>query len=672
MRKFYMTLAACLFMSGSFMAQTVLTPGDIAIIGYNTDDADVIKFVALTDIAATTQIKFTDNGWNGTALASTEGTSIWTASTAVAKGTVVTIPMGTMALSTSGDQVFAYQGAATSPTFIYGLTTNSWVTGSISSTTSRKPASLVTGSTALAFTPERDNGKYNVLANIGDKATLLTAIGNTANWVRTDTRIATFAAWTFNMNTGTPEPVSQPTNLVFSDVRSYRFNYSFTSAAPAPDGYIVLRAEGGLPNTDPTDGISYTLGQTVGNSIVISMGTSTAQLQESVRAGITYGIRVYSYLGNGSTINYRQATPLSATVTSNATEMGTYYDGVDQNAGTFISDLQNRIRSPYTKVTYDNYDETMMTHFAFSDAPGGQRTATCVYSGQNYNYTPPFTWYTSTPFSREHTWCVSWTPSNATSGTNEYCDQHHLFPTYQNEANAVRSNHPLGVVTTLISSFVDGKYGYDVNGNLVYEPRNNQKGDAARALLYMSLRYNGVNGYDWTFDHLNQVTLPAMGEDAQDINTLILWHNQDLPDSYEMARNDYIQSIQQNRNPFIDHPEWVAAIDFNNLSLYNAGMAQLEEEPLEASKGLTATPVMIGVWPNPTQDQTTISIESDRETVGSVMISDMMGRICYQQNIQVQSGFNQLTVDLNSLSLGTYLVIYHDGINTIHTRLIKE
>ncbi|MBX7052159.1 MAG: endonuclease [Flavobacteriales bacterium] len=672
MRKLYMMVAACLFLCSSLFAQTTLVPGDIAIIGFNTDDADVVKFVALTDIATGTQIKFTDNGWNGTALATSEGTATWTAASAVAKGTVVTIGMGTMALSTSGDQVFAYQGTATAPAFIYGLSSNPWVTGSISSTSSRKPAALTTGTTAIAFTPERDNGKYNITAITGDKATLLASIGNTANWVRTDTRITTFPSWAFNMNTGTPEPVAQPTSLVFSNVKSYRFDIGFTAASPAPDGYIVLRAQGGLPNTAPVDGVTYTLGQTIGNATVISNGTATSSLQESVRAGITYGVSVFSYLGTGANINYRQASPLSGTVISNAHEIGTYYDAIDPNAATFIDDLQNRIRSPYTKVTYDNYDETMMTHFAFTDAPGGQRTATCVYSGQNYNYTPPFTWYTSTPFSREHTWCVSWTPSNATSGTNEYCDQHHLFPTYQNEANAVRSNHPLGVVTTLISSFVDGKYGYDANGQLVYEPRNAQKGDAARALLYMSLRYNGINGYDWTFDYLNNVTLPAMGESAQDLATLIAWHNQDAPDSYEIARNDYIQSIQQNRNPFIDHPEWVANIQFNNLTPVAPAMAQQEEEWLDFTKGEIAQPVMIGSWPNPAQDQVMISVESDRETIGQIMITDMMGRAVLSQNLVVQTGYNPLLLDLNGLSNGTYLIVYHDGVNTVHNTLIKE
>ena len=107
--------------------------------------------------------------------------------------------------------------------------------------------------------------------------------------------------------------------------------------------------------------------------------------------------------------------------------------------------------------------------------------------------------------------------------------------------------------------------GFNDLNQVVYEPREIQKGDAARALLYMSLRYDGLDNFNWTFDQLNSVVLPGLSEAPQSIETLLEWHFNDLPDGYERARNDYIQSIQQNRNPFIDHPYWVNMIDFHDL-----------------------------------------------------------------------------------------------------------
>jgi endonuclease I len=88
-----------------------------------------------------------------------------------------------------------------------------------------------------------------------------------------------------------------------------------------------------------------------------------------------------------------------------------------------------------------------------------------------------------------------------------------LFPVNQSKANYIRSNHPLGEVSAVISSYLDGKYGYDALRNLVYELMDSHNGDAARALLYMSLRYHGSAGYEWTFDYLNNVTLLTLNED---------------------------------------------------------------------------------------------------------------------------------------------------------------
>jgi endonuclease I len=243
-----------------------------------------------------------------------------------------------------------------------------------------------------------------------------------------------------------------------------------------------------------------------------------------------------------------------------------YYNAINPSASSFISDLQTRIRVPYTKISYDQFDETNIANFASINNGNGTRSVFCVYSKYEHIYSGTFTWL---PMSREHTYCHSWQPGYPSESLNEYSDQHHLFPTHQNNANAVRSNHPLGEVVNVISTFLEGRFGTDINGNQVYEPRDEHKGDAARAILYMPVRYNGINGYDWTFNWLNNTRLPSLGEADQDLATLIQWHKQDPPDKWEVDRNNYVQSIQQNRNPFVDHPEYVTYINFNDLTKYN-------------------------------------------------------------------------------------------------------
>lgn len=245
---------------------------------------------------------------------------------------------------------------------------------------------------------------------------------------------------------------------------------------------------------------------------------------------------------------------------------GNYYNSISTSYPAFVDSLKKRIRDPYTKVAYDLFDETNITNFAAISNPNGSKSVFCVYSNYEHNYTGTFSWI---PLDREHTFAHSWQPTYPSTSGNEYADQHHLFPTHANNANSIRGNNPLGNVVTPDYTFLESKRGTDINGNLVYEPKNSHKGDAARALLYMAVRYDGIGGNSWTFNWLNSTRLPGIGVDTQSVATLIAWHKQDPPDKWEVDRNNYVQSIQQNRNPFVDHPEWVNYINFYNLNKTN-------------------------------------------------------------------------------------------------------
>ena len=283
-----------------------------------------------------------------------------------------------------------------------------------------------------------------------------------------------------------------------------------------------------------------------------------------------------------------------------------YYTSINPANSTFVNDLKARIRSPYKNIAYAQFDETNVANFASYLISGNTRGVRCVYSWYEYTYSGTFAWGT---FSREHTWCQSWMPSGASESMNEYSDQHHLFPAHQNGANGVRSNHPLGTVLRVSSTFNEGKYGYNAvsGGYSVYEPRNQHKGDAARALLYMSVRYDRIssqNNFDWTFDNLNNNILPNQSnpEGPQDLATLLQWHRQDPPDKWEVDRNNYIQSIQQNRNPFVDHPEYVNYINFGDLSKSSPSYSA---EPSNHITGISQTATNNSItltWINSTGD----------------------------------------------------------------------
>ena len=159
-------------------------------------------------------------------------------------------------------------------------------------------------------------------------------------------------------------------------------------------------------------------------------------------------------------------------------------------------------------------------------------------------------------FNTEH----SWPQSKGAQADPAMSDIHHLFPS-DASANSERSNLPFGVVVTpsWTSADPDGdgdvsKRGLDANNKMVFEPRNAKKGDIARALFYFYVRYKSRPTPGFTLENFT-------AEEA----TLIQWAANDPPDAFERQRNALAFRAQGNRNPFIDRPEFVAAIgDFPN------------------------------------------------------------------------------------------------------------
>ncbi len=204
----------------SSIAQTILTPGDIQVIGFKTNtttDAgnDAIKLVTLVDLQCNTKFIVTDNNWNN-------GTSSWacnddefgieiTCTSAIQQGSVFYIEVNASAdpancsggsitradlgspwgvnygLSSNGDNVYVLQGTRAAPVFIYALKH----IGAFSNTTcSNKdqaglPTGLILGTSAVVMSSTQNQWHYNCVTNTGTKAALKTAISTNANWVST-------------------------------------------------------------------------------------------------------------------------------------------------------------------------------------------------------------------------------------------------------------------------------------------------------------------------------------------------------------------------------------------------------------------------------------------------------------------------------------------------------
>ena len=448
------------------------------------------------------------------------------------------------------------------------------------------------------------------------------------------------AAYVINLNgiggSYASEPLTQATNLQFTNVKTYRLTGSFTASGSNPDGYLVLRKKGSAITGVPADGTVYDRGDIVGDAQVVFSGTATNFTPNNIIAGTGYYFAVYAYNGPGIYRNYLTTLPLTGNTTTPATmQPAGYYNGISTSSPTFVADLHALI-NPHQMQFYSNYATLMVGGFSARDTVDDQRVITCVYSGENKVYTEPFD-FTTNGFSREHTYPHSWMPTNPAQSLPEYNDYHHLFPTNQNMANAVRSNYPLGEVVNVNSTYLGAKYGTDANGKLVYEPRDDHKGDAARAMMYEATCYTTVGG-NWGYPNPISGTINY----GQDQYILKQWHYQDPPSSWEIARNDYIDSLQDNRNPFVDSVDFACYINFYNMSYETLGCTAGVEEALSNA---------FIVYPNPTSGLLTLHV--DATTITGYEILDMQGRV-----VLTALADNSVVVKVNcsALQSGSYIV----------------
>jgi endonuclease I len=327
------------------------------------------------------------------------------------------------------------------------------------------------------------------------------------------------------------------------------------------------------------------------------------------------------------------------------------YNGINTANATFLSDLSALI-NPHQSTFYSNYTTTMINLFEVRDtfavvgANTFRRLINCVYSGQATVYNEPFD-YTAYDFSREHSYPHSWMPTFDASSPEkpEYNDQHNLYPARQSNVNATRSNYPLGKVVTPEQSFLDGKIGTDSTGRRVYEPRDVHKGRAARAMMYMAVCYNGISGNNWKFLNPISGTIPY----GQDQYILKRWNDQFPPSDYDRARNDFLDSLQQNRNPFVDHPEYACYIDFSNMTY----VANPQTPCYKAPSGITElnNNLIFYMFPNPSSENVSLYFSSTKTENLTVEIFDISGKKVFTKNVNSVAGIQQ-TETINTVNFG--------------------
>lgn len=178
-----------------------------------------------------------------------------------------------------------------------------------------------------------------------------------------------------------------------------------------------------------------------------------------------------------------------------------------------------------THTTYISYGDSRDL-FKTTDPADEEGMIVCFYSREIVSGV----WDEGATWNREHVW-----PKSLSGG---------LYETTSNTYKGAGSDmHMLRPETPSVNSSRGNKQFGETEG--CYEPIDSVKGDVARILFYMSVHY--------------ELDIEATGV-ATSIEMLLEWNSLDPVDDAEATRNDVVQSLQGNRNPFIDYPEYAEKI----------------------------------------------------------------------------------------------------------------
>ncbi|MFA8450610.1 MAG: endonuclease [Bacteroidales bacterium] len=229
-------------------------------------------------------------------------------------------------------------------------------------------------------------------------------------------------------------------------------------------------------------------------------------------------------------------------------------------AGLKGKQLRDWLQENYFKGKHHKLGYTSARRYMYNYIDNHSDTLECVYSGYKRYWKYGGTETNPMPINCEHTIPQSFFRKSEP----ERSDLHHLFPSYVNW-NSTRSNYPFAelsdsetekwMINTTYQRYAptSKEYNYSKYGDRKFEPRDVHKGDLARAIFYFYTMYPNSAG------DISKVADPQ---------TLYKWHIQDPVSEEEKGRNQLIEKYQGDRNPYIDHPDYIArAWGFNPSSV---------------------------------------------------------------------------------------------------------
>jgi hypothetical protein len=259
-----------------------------------------------------------------------------------------------------------------------------------------------------------------------------------------------------------------------------------------------------------------------------------------------------------------------------------YYNSINGLSGSALKQALQNIIADSTVVRAHNYGDMIeILKEADHNPKNGNQVCLMYVETPRAKYDFQTTGTGTGKWNREHIYPQS--RGGYSNGTSDIPDGMNVYlPTNANDlmAGHADAHHIRAEDATENSTRNNKDYGQDYNG-----PNGNQgswKGDVARAVFYMCVRYNGL---DVVAGNPNDTTTYQLG----DLDSLLLWNTLDPRDDFEMNRNNYIYTWQMNRNPFIDLPDLASYI-------WGSNAGQIYNLPVSTTNYFPKT---IDIYPNP-------------------------------------------------------------------------
>ncbi|MCH5151612.1 MAG: endonuclease [Clostridiales bacterium] len=280
------------------------------------------------------------------------------------------------------------------------------------------------------------------------------------------------------------------------------------------------------------------------------------------------------YTSDNANVASASVATISAASTWDNPYNGTYYKNLNTNqtGSSFYDDLAALITNTHkTQISYDD----LKSKYKITDVdPNVSGNVIWFYTGDSIPYTGAMD-SGNYPTNREHVWPKmggAAFPEKSQAGS----DAHHVRP-LNTGLNNTRSNNHFGEVpkTTANRVYQSGtysNYGTDdldswcyqatVSGVKYFYPAAGYRGATARILFYVQTRWGKTSDLSFT---LGSGSAKVMSN----VDILLKWHLQEPPTEEEIRRNSLVETVQGNRNPFIDHPEFAEMIYCNDGNSYN-------------------------------------------------------------------------------------------------------